>query len=321
MKTWIKRSLIVLTVAVWSGPAMAQTAMEMETLDGPGPAMEKSAPLTKEEIEKAIPMPSPEVTPEELKQMIERNLEKAPKQREEKQIVIPPSDASDAATTYGVPTKVSDPEDKRPFWNVGKLYFKDDAGTTYSCTAQFVASKRVLMTAAHCVYDATNKKWYKNFEFRRAYDNGGGQSVGVKCITMYKAYYDPSKNRAYDYAFAYTDTDSGAGYLGFKTGIPYSTLVAVGYPQNYGSAKYMYQVTGSKGAISGGIVTMNGNPMRHGNSGGAWIGDLSSSFDPSANMAVGLNSFHLSGNTTDENGPYFDTNTYNLLQRAKNQCN
>ncbi|MGH1328874.1 hypothetical protein [Bacillus pretiosus] len=85
--------------------------------------------------------------------------------------------------------------------------------------------------------------------------------------------------------------------------VPYNNIQAIGYPKNYGNNQTMYAVNGQKGSISNGKVQMKGNPMRKGNSGGAWIGIES---DNSLVYIVGLNSHHITGNDTDEYSPYFD---------------
>ena len=102
--------------------------------------------------------------------------------------------------------------------------------------------------------------------------------------------------------------------MGLRTGIPYSSWTSIGYPGNYGNAQYMYQVIGTKGTVSNNIVQMVGNPMGHGSSGGAWIGDLSTSYNPNANFAIGLNSFGHKGEPNNMYGPLFDGNTFNLYQ-------
>lgn len=266
---------------------------------------------TEERIANAVEMPIPELTDEDKAKFKYY----PPKDQSEK--VVEPSAGEQgseiALTADGTVTEAN--VKQRPFWNGGKLFFTTPDGDS-SCTAQFVGSNRVLMTAAHCVMDGKTGKWYKNFNFRRAYNSGGGQNVGWECASVYKAWYDTgSENYPYDYAFLYTNTDSGAGWLGFRTGIPYSSWTAIGYPKNFYCAKKMGRVTGNKGTVGTGVIQMDDNPMYKGASGGAWIGDLNSA-STSGNYAIGLNSYATS-DVTSLWGPQFDSATHSLLKHVE----
>lgn len=283
-------------------------AHEPETLSKVNLQVENSAIeqyWSEERMNAAIPMPMPNVTTEELNRML--NLQPGLNE------VIESSRVKDDLSSNGTPTRAD--VGQRPFWNGGKFFFTKDTGGDYVCSAEFVGNNRTIMTAAHCVFNATTKQWYKNFLFRRAYNNGGGQKVGWECLSIKTAYYSPSKNYAYDYAFIYGDRDSGAGWLGYKSQIPYSSWTSIGYPVNYGNTQYMYKVVGTKGSNSGGVVQMKGNPMGGGSSGGAWIGDLTTPV-VGGNYAIGLNSFHYTSEPNDEYSPLFNTTTYNLLTKV-----
>lgn len=69
-----------------------------------------------------------------------------------------------------------------PNRQVGKLYFDTDPGAGYSwswCTATAVnaENKSTLITAGHCVWDATNRRWYTNLQFYPGYQYGATQGV------------------------------------------------------------------------------------------------------------------------------------------------
>jgi len=53
---------------------------------------------------------------------------------------------------------------------VGRLSFSTPAGTSY-CSATAISNNHIV-TAAHCVYDTTNNRWYSNWVFSPAYRNG-----------------------------------------------------------------------------------------------------------------------------------------------------
>lgn len=54
---------------------------------------------------------------------------------------------------------------------VGRLSFSTSSGTSY-CSGTSI-SGNVMLTAAHCLYDSTNNKWYSNWVLTPAYRNGG----------------------------------------------------------------------------------------------------------------------------------------------------
>lgn len=195
-----------------------------------------------------------------------------------------------------------------PYKAGGKLFFDTPSGPS-SCSAQFVGgSKRVLLTAAHCVVD-DDGNWYENWEFYRAYHAGGGQQVRLECISIWDGYYTPNPdNPDYDYAFIYTQIESSGGTMGLKM-IPYTPLTAIGYPAAKEGGQYMYKVSGTRGARQGNTVIMNDNTFEGGTSGGAWIGDLGA-----GDWAVGLNS---RGTATYERSPYFDDTTWAVYQHVR----
>ena len=278
---------------------------------------------TEERMENAIPMPNPEISEEEFQRLINTPQEEESKSQEESKSVESSVGESEVMVyTAGVPTRAN--VNQHPFRTGGKFFFTKPDGYDYVCSAEFVGSSRVIMTAAHCLRSKDTGEWYSDFLFRRAYENGGGQAVVSKCPTVWSDWVVGSDKPDYywnwkrDYGFLYAERDSSGGWLGLRTLIPYSTWTAIGYPSNYGSNKYMYKVDGSKGTVENGIVEMKDNPMRSGNGGGAWIGDLKP--HAGGNYAIGLNSFHRS-DPTSEFGPYFDSNTFSLFEyAAKNPC-
>ncbi len=260
---------------------------------------------TEERIAKAIPIAPTPPSKEERERLAKIPLELSP---------------GAPRTVEGSPGEVGgEPEranvEKRPFWNGGKLFFTKPDGKDYYGSAEFVGDKRVLLTAAHCVIDEYSKtpRWYKNFHFRRAYDNGGGQKVGWQCMAVWNLFFEYGRNLAYDYAFIHTNTDSGAGWLGMKSDVPYPSWTAIGYPKERDKGERMQRVDGTKGTVSGGLVEMLGNPMGGGCSGGAWIAELTIPH-VGGNYAIGLNSF---GESPNEYSPYFDGLTFDLYDYVR----
>lgn len=320
MKTVIGSLIAAAFFATLGGSCFAQDRSGVTSQQGPKDAAATKAVddyWTEERMRNAQPMDLPSLTPEDHEKLLKMPVPET----KEAPIVVEPSSMdlmegeAPAPTALGQPAKAN--VKQRPFWNGGKLFFTKDTGGNYSCSAEFVGSKRVIMTAAHCVMNGATGKWYKNFKFARAYDNGGGQKVGWECMSVKTAWHTSGPNYPYDYAFIYASKDSGAGWLGLKTAIPYSQFWSIGYPSNYGGGKRMYKVEGTKGQVGGGTVAMNDNPFGKGSSGGAWIGDLTIPH-VGGNYAIGLNSYYV-GSPDPMYGPYFNATTFGLYTHVRDK--
>lgn len=273
-------------------------------------AKDGRAPLSLEELESARPMPSKEVSPEELREMQQRFRALNPNVLD-----LKAGPDREGSLVRGVPEKVDDPAAAAPYWSAGRLTFRDADGVPSACTAQFVESASVILTAAHCVMDEETGKWFSDFVFQRAYNDGAvAQTVGWRCASLFDAFHDPAPNFAYDYAFILADGKDDEKPLEMTIGSPADkALTAIGYPANFGNGRFLYKVDGEWSAVVDGIVTMTGNPMRSGNSGGAWFTDFKVGGGAGENRVISLNSHHLEGNTEDENGPLFTADTSRLL--------
>ncbi len=307
--------LAVFSAVVATGYAAEPKEMEHAIINDDENMIQIEKYWTEDKMKNAIPLPLPEVSDEKLEEILKGKQIKGKQDGSEK--IKSMEGAGAEVLTPGVPVRANVSE--RPFWNGGKLFFTKPDGKNYSCTAEFTGQNNILLTAAHCVRDGNTGAWYKKFMFRRAYNNGGGQSVGWTCAMAYYMWAKPPMNFKYDYAFIHANTVSGAGWLGWKTQIPYNSWTTIGYPQNYGNNQYMYKVVGDKGPISSGIVQMNNNPMNFGASGGSWIAELTTPH-VGGNYAVGLNSFINSSNPGKMWGPLFDNEFVNLYNKTVNNC-
>ena len=68
---------------------------------------------------------------------------------------------------------------------IGRLTFSTTGGTSY-CSATAI-SGNVMLTAAHCIYDTTNNRFYSNWAFTPAYRNGSapyGVFPGSSCSIL-----------------------------------------------------------------------------------------------------------------------------------------
>jgi hypothetical protein len=264
---------------------------------------------TPERMDAAQPYPLPMLSPEQLQDL--KQYEQRPFRNRVPVIV----EGDRIEQVQGIP-QVAD-VNQRPFWNGGRFFFPTPQGD-FTGTAAFVGANNIVMTAAHCVISQLTGEWYNNLMFYRAYNNGGGQKIGVPMVSVMSNFYNPdiSVKTPWDYAFILTSDISQAGWLGLQISLPFTTWSSIGYPGNFGGGKQMYQVAGNGAYSGGGIVFMNGNPMSQGASGGAWIGALSSNYGPYNNMAIGLNSGGGPGGQVS--GPYFDETFYSLFEHVKN---
>lgn len=257
---------------------------------------------TKERMQEAVPIPLPSLTSDEFEALVLGPTTQV------LQMTLPSGEGVPASAAYPVNVE------QRPYWNAGKLFFTTDNGQDMMGSAAFVGTNRVVMTAGHCVRNKDNGNWYRNFLFIRGgtghWYGWSGQRVGLSRIGCY--YMWIGGNHKYDYSFCAAASDSGAGWLGLTTDIPYSAFTSLGYPSNYDSANSMYAADGNKASVSGGVVRMTGNPMGPGCSGGPWVGNLSHDYKPDANIACGLNSFRYNNDPDSMYGPYFDAETWHL---------
>ncbi|MBC7312008.1 MAG: trypsin-like peptidase domain-containing protein [Rhizobium sp.] len=297
-------ALLCLALAA-SGASAAE--LKIENLKN---SKDGQAPLSLEELQSARPMPGKEVSPEELREMQQRFRAFNPNMLD-----LKAGPDREGSLVKGVPEKVDDPSAAAPYWSAGRLTFRDGDGVPSACTAQFVESASVILTAAHCVMDEETGKWFSDFVFQRAYNDGAtAQTVGWRCVSLFDAFHDPAPNFAYDYAFILADGKDDEKPLEMAIESPADkALTAIGYPANFGNGRFLYKVDGEWSAVVDGIVTMTGNPMRSGNSGGAWFTDFKVGGGAGENRVISLNSHHLEGNTEDENGPLFTAHTSRLL--------
>lgn len=186
----------------------------------------------------------------------------------------------------------------------------DNPNVSSICTAEFVGdSKDVLLTAAHCVFNNDSKRWYTSFSAAQKYRDGiSPQTFGWQCAAIYSGW--AYGEYARDYAFIKVIGKSATA-LGLRAGNLPGSFRAAGYPQNFQSNERLMVVDGGSGPVGNGVVQMADNPMRHGNSGGAWL---------DGNVAIGLNSFAYDSDAVNIWGPRFDSETLRLYEYVRRNC-
>jgi len=162
---------------------------------------------------------------------------------------------------------------------IGKLLM-----TQGSCSASVVSPNNVIVTAAHCCYDRTAKKWNSGFVFVPAYRNGAGPygTFPWQQATILSSWITngdiPSDvcviklgNNGLNKPVTYY-----TGWLGRAWNFgPTQVMHAVGYPGNIGGAALMElcvaESFGSSAACGGNAILNMGCSMTYGSSGGPWV--------------------------------------------------
>jgi hypothetical protein len=214
---------------------------------------------------------------------------------------------------------------------VGRLYFNasgDKPGWGHLCTAQFVASN-VILTASHCVQDDKPPyAYHSNYLFSLQYEQGAAsKKYGWKCQANMTGWAQPNDGRyLWDYAMIMTDAPSEVGWFGLQWNWSgkYNRATKIGYPS--GSFKgEIIQVDPGPIVLKDRLVEMHhGNKdIQHGSSGGAYVGDYSTTFANNANHLISSESFSLgeAGETSGVSyGPYYTDDIFKLYNYTKAGC-
>jgi hypothetical protein len=247
-----------------------------------------------------------------------------------------------------------------PYKWAGRLvYYDAKAKTGYSCSAQFIA-KRILLTAAHCVFNIDQNAYYspQNMAFILQYQNGTGTQVyHAVCTATLTGYSYPSnyasmsaadKNNAFltasqwDYGMVLVDADSATGFFTVQTDWKgkWRGATRIGYPEEilgteivqraHGLVFFADDVPIFEKSYPGLVAHWQDNArFTHGSSGGAWVAAAGSEEGDQKNVVISLNSFHVSSDLTAagtslpgaEFGPYFKSADYNALYKyVSNGC-
>ncbi len=173
-----------------------------------------------------------------------------------------------------------------PYRTVGKLFFSDDLGYQYSCSASVIAN-RVVVTAGHCVHAGTAEGYYRNFIFIPAYRDGKApyQAWTASYALTTKAWMtsDCLVPNAGDFAVLQMNDNVNVegktislgnvtGKLGTATNkLTPNHLHHLGYPCNFDQCEQMHQVTAGSGPAIAPNNVEYGSDARSGSSGGPWI--------------------------------------------------
>lgn len=199
----------------------------------------------------------------------------------------------------------------------GRLNVTLANGKSGHCSAQFVGDTEVILTAAHCVYDArfgggTGTGWINDLEFVHSH---GGTSPSPSfhdwsCVAIFKGWTldDPRM----DYAFVKLRSGIGRSLGLARSTFATTDATSIGYPSNINSniMSYVNSDIISTNLYSG-TLRHTPNPFGKGASGGAWV---------DTRYAESVNSFLNTANPNTMYGPILTQETLELFDFVKNDC-
>lgn len=242
---------------------------------------------------------------------------------------VAPTDSEPAGKSGGMqPLAVTKPI------TTGKLFFQGANGDGYcSASALNTRSKRVVITAGHCVHGGQGGDWHKNVVFVPKYNGtasrpapyGKFQARTLHTFQAWIRYGGTTRGWGRDVAFLSTYTNGNnrrlvnvVGGNGLKISESFRFKASVfGYPSNLSDGEVMRSCTGQAVKFDGvpytsKIVGCNFGP---GSSGGPWLWNYNST--TRLGYAIGVTSFGPPNNSYI-GSPHFDAAVRDLSIKANN---
>lgn len=214
----------------------------------------------------------------------------------------------------------------------GKVFFRNQTdGKDYVCSGASVnsRSKRLVVTAGHCVHGGPGKDWHTNWIFAPGYSNGATygtyQAATLRTLNNWINYGESGRGFNSDVAFVttYSGSTSGdtvvnaVGGHGFRWGGGTGFDVSIfGYPTNLSGGQSMWACWGSSQTGWNGLYKFNhitGCDFGGGSSGGPWLDEYSNT------TGLGYVRSVTSNGPADNSylrGPYFDSRVNDLFVAA-----
>ena len=218
------------------------------------------------------------------------------------------------------------------------LYYDDKKGKDYVCSASAVDSptKRIVVTAAHCVHGGKGGTWYSNWMFVPAYDKknrpyGTFPAYHMHAMDEWQREADPDHGKGFESDVAFVTTKNnergqrlvdtvGGHRLAVSDRTDFDTTI-IGYPQNVNGGETMEVCKKTtRRIVNNGFPFLQvwGCGFGGGASGGPWL----ENYDPKTGLGDvrSITSYKPS----DENdvsyigAPIFDNRTADLFAKANN---
>jgi len=194
-----------------------------------------------------------------------------------------------------------------PYRAVGKLFFNDAMGDSFVCSGA-VITRRLVITAGHCVHGGPGEGWYDDFIFIPAYYDGDAPFGTWEYST---AFVDTTWSNsgvvpnAADWAILEMQDQGGnrisevTGKLGFVVNLMADNhLHLLGYPVNLDGGEEMHQITSGDYYYYIDNTVLYGSDMSGGSSGGPWVQNFNrksqgqgGGFNKARAAVVGVTSF------------------------------
>ena len=216
---------------------------------------------------------------------------------------------------------------------VGRLYITIPGGIGF-CSATPVAAN-VIVTAAHCVWDANTGQFYQSWQFVPAqYGNSTPKGIWQANYVYILTGYMTSPSESQDYAFITILPRNGrplgsvTGWHGMLLNSNLHDILSLGYPASgifepkcAFLSCYQWACHSPLGEVtqdpSGSNEIGMGCRSGEGSSGGPWLELYNGNWYVASNVSTGVTFLPDPGYCSNQWGPYYDQNTLALFNYAK----
>ncbi|TWP52139.1 hypothetical protein FKR81_11190 [Lentzea tibetensis] len=212
-------------------------------------------------------------------------------------------------------------------YTTGKVFYTDPRGGNWQCSGAAVnsGSKRVVVTAGHCVHPGSGTAWMQNWNFVPGYQRGSVPRGRFYAYWFWSSTgWTQRADRERDFAFVVTYNNASgqrvvdaAGGHGLIVNPGYSNFVHIaGYPGNRDGGEVQWYCWGTTDKWPGAALQRLGCNFGGGSSGGPWLRD----YQPNGLGYVISDMHGIASDGSGYNaGPYYDNHVRDVFNQAANQ--